>query len=690
MIADTRIGIGIVHCQSAPGSTDIGYTPVFKSDNGKWSSIIDDTGTVFRHVKIEYDTILRMIHFSKDGQGWYMCSMKPVPGRDEEYRASWVYFPASLNLSQKDIKTIIEIAESQIKEKEFDSNKLQEVIQSYNQLNEEPPLYNVPPSQSGFAFRDTSGDFNLYDLYGCMYQKEFTKYEWVLLMDKSSLSFKGNSVKDISNEKIIDSCVIKPIPNEFGFTPYRNGTEFRSPVRIMDGEQLTVEFKKSGYLPIKKSVKTQADFSIKACECKKYFKKSQFVAYDSNTNKQISSAIIKPINAKESKDHLSWIFAEQELENAEFEVKADGYTADSFVFDLRNMSLNDEKNIPLDPEAHEYLFVLPLDKTIVKDADSAEVIIRSQFVIRESPIKGYRCAGMPREDQTNILTAVQQNTTPARPYTGSSYGYNGERGRRMGIFDEDYFGSQNPTPFSNEDKDQENLKSKSIWKYVKYAVCCIGVVVIVSFVGKNAYDYFFNNNVVRGTITEPFRMDDDESDSQWNIAYGYLKEHTNQINKNDMECFDDLKGLYDIVNEYRFKDYIEYIDKHPHHEDILTIDEWKRLYEKSKEICSNKKGVYNRKGAEQSITFESFFKKDFSSMADTEIDNVPEQNGSQKNANNGQVGSSSIANNGMDKKGQQGDHKGNQTGGRQGGAPSGTQEGGNNQGTIQNNQDNNR
>ena len=69
-----------------------------------------------------------MIHFSKDGEGWYMCSMKPIPGRDEEYRASWVYFPSTLDLSQKDIKNVIEVAESQIKQKEFDSNKLQEVI----------------------------------------------------------------------------------------------------------------------------------------------------------------------------------------------------------------------------------------------------------------------------------------------------------------------------------------------------------------------------------------------------------------------------------------------------------------------------------------------------------------------------------------------------------------------------------
>ena len=63
MTTETKIGIGIVHCQSTPGSTDIGFTRVYKSDDGKWSSIIDETGDVFNHVKIDYETILRISFF---------------------------------------------------------------------------------------------------------------------------------------------------------------------------------------------------------------------------------------------------------------------------------------------------------------------------------------------------------------------------------------------------------------------------------------------------------------------------------------------------------------------------------------------------------------------------------------------------------------------------------------------------
>ena len=385
MTTDTKIGIGIVHCQSTPGSTDIGYTPVYKSDNGKWASVIDDTGAVFRHVKVDYETILRMIHFSKDGDGWYMFSMKPIPGRDEEYRASWVYFPSSLDLSQKDIKNIIEVAENQIKEKEFDPNKLQEVILAYQKVNEDSPRYNIPTTQNGYAFRDTSGAYNLYDLYGCMYQKDFTQYEWVILMDKSSLTLKGNSVIDISDKKIVESHIIKPLSNEFGFVPYCGNGVFSSPIRIMDGEYLPVEFRKDGYLPITKNIKSQNDFAISISECKKYFKKSQFVAIDAQTNKRIPSAIIKPSNAKEDISRTRWIFSAQDLENAKINVMAEGYTADSYIVDLREKTLNEEFTFTMEPEAHEYVFVLPLSSSVVKDCNTAEITIRSQYVIKDSP-----------------------------------------------------------------------------------------------------------------------------------------------------------------------------------------------------------------------------------------------------------------------------------------------------------------
>ena len=615
MITEAKIGIGIVHCQSK-GSTVIGYNKVYTSDYGKWSSIIDDTGNVFNYVKIDHDTILRMIHFSKDGDGWYMCSMKPISGRDEEYRASWVYFPSSLDLSQKDIKAVIEVAESQIKQKEFDTNELQNVIQSYTKIIEDSPLYEVPTEQRGFAFRDTSsGNYNLYDLYAYMYQKEFTKYEWVFLMDKSQLSFKGNSVDDISNRKILESYIIKPATNEFGFIPYLNGVEFRSPVRIMEGESLSIEFKKEGYVDIPKTIKTQSDFSISINDCKKYFKESQFVAKDSKNNKRII-AIIKPLNATEDKIEKRWIFNEAELKTVKLNVMAEGYIADSFELDLHDKSLNDEISLPLEPEDHKYLFVLPLDRSVVKDSASIEVSIHSQFKINGSPFEGYKCSGTPREGGTpNMLTAVKPlpGTSPSNSNGVSHTEYNGKKKKHFEDRDK-------PTnlPIGPTFDDSEIEEYNPIWKYVKLAVMGIVALALAAIVGYFVYDKFFRLPAPDDVSADGAVIIDDSEGGglpkdKWDAAYNYLINNDNQIYKKDMEHFDDLKGLFEILNKYDFKTFVESIDKHPHGESILSIKVWKRLYDKAKEIGFNKKGIYDDL-EEPSITFDRFIDNDFSKM----------------------------------------------------------------------------
>lgn len=668
MIIDTKIGIGIVHCQSTPGSTDIGYTPVYKSDNGKWSSLIDDTGDVFRHVKIEYDTILRMIRFSKDGDGWYMCSMKPIPGRDEEYRASWVYFPSSLDLSQKDIKTIIEVAESQIKEKEFDTNKLQEVILSYQKINEDSPRYNIPATQNGYAFRNTSGAINLYDLYGCMYQKEFVQYEWVILMDKTALTLKGNSVIDISDKKIVESHIIKPQQNDFGFVPYFGNSVFSSPIRIMDGEYLPVEFRKDGYLPISKNIKSQNDFVISKNECKKYFKKTQFVAIDAQTNKRISSVIIKPCNAKEDTKRAYWIFLESDLENAKINVMAEGYTAYSYTIDLREKTLNDELSFKMEPEAHEYVFVLPLNSSVVKDCNTAEITIRSQYVIKDSPFEGYRCSGTPREGGIpNRLSIIQQNKT-----VSSSKNNGGHRSNNGGYEQRTAGGYRHAEPvnkhhkpdYDSEEHNDDTVPKNPIWGYVKKAGIAIVAVGLLCVIGYFLYDEFIKDEPyievgTRNSGNNGYEKPDELSNN-WDTAFGYLKEHTNQICKNDMECFDDLKGLYDIVNGYRFKDYIKFIDSHRHRDDILSIDEWKRLYDKSKAIDSNKKGVFNNETDEQSITFEKYFKKDFSKLENIDDNQNVNQNAQQGAQGHGQQGGQGHGKQGGHTNGQQGNQNNQQ------------------------------
>ena len=614
MITDNKIGIGIVHCLSTPGSSDIGYTVVFKSDNGKWSSIIDDTGSVFKYVSVNYETILRMVHFAKDGHGWYMCSMKPIPGRAEEYRATWVYFPSALNLSQKDIKNIIETAECQIKGKEFDENALFELIGKFQKFNDKNPLYSVPLQQEGFAFRDTKGTYNLYDLYDCMYQKSFTKYEWVLLMDKQDVTFKGNGIQDISDEEIIESLIISPKPNKFGFIPYYNGEEFSTPIRIMRGDKISVEFRKNGYANIYKEVRSQDDLVIFKEDCMKAFRTSLFVARDAKTGNKIDSATITPSTRFEYDiSKKLWFFAEQDLDEVQFEVKANGYASDSFVYNLCEKNQNEEIKFELEPETHKYTFELPIEQSVVKDVVSVQFSINSQFAIKESPIKGFKCSGYPSERVVNKLQKEQLSVEKIQPTHGvSKEKENLTTGKK----------NKNVPDQANQDNrntPEETERHNTFVVYAKNIGFIIALLAIISVLGYFVYGEFFSNKKVVENGEQTFNSA--EIVDNWNPAYTYLQQHTSQISKNEMESYDELKGLYDIINSYKFNDLVKYIDKHQHRNDILSIDEWKRLYDKAQKINSNKKGVFNNEESEQSITLENLLNKDFSNIADEDAAN---------------------------------------------------------------------
>ena len=168
------------------------------------------------------------------------------------------------------------------------------------------------------------------------------------------------------------------------------------------------------------------------------------------------------------------------------------------------------------------------------------------------------------------------------------------------------------------------------------------------------YEEFFGNSTQTETGHSAGGKVDDTPDDNWENAFSYLKNNTIQISKKDMEGFEELQGLYDIVNGYRFNDYIEFINKHKHKDDILTIGVWKRLYEKAQNIRANKKGFYNNESDSlQSITFERYLSKDFSSLNDKENNQTDDQSSQQQSQGNGQQGGHSNGQQGGHSNGQQ-------------------------------------
>lgn len=605
MMKNEKIGIGIVHCQSGQNTMTSGFGIAFKSDNCDWSKMIDDTGEVFKYIKINDNSlIIRMIHFTKDG--WYMCSMKPSLSRNGEYRASWVYFPACISLTKEGIRDIINVAESQIERTDFDETKLQNVISQYNNYDKKCPSYIIPSSQSGFAFRNTNGDNDLLELYGSIFQKEFAQYKWVVIMEKSDSLTLKNGIIDISGHQIFKSIIITPTENDFEFTAYLDERKFERAVRITDGEVLTIVYKRDGYKDIPKIVRKQEDLNISSDECYKKIYKSKFIVRNNENQKNVSNAKITALNGQDCDSY--WLFPEKFLGKAEFKVEAEGFiTKDHIKIDLTRQ---DENVFEIEPQKFEYKFSIPLKRAVVRgnNLTEIEITIISQFEIKESPIDGYICVGQPRVGHKNLLTFSSNNTTQK----GYPYTHGGQNITPQG---------SKPTPTLNAPiKTGINRRSSKSGKIFKVIVLALGFVslIIALFLGgvelyKKVTKSTIETEILGGTEnsksdTSCAANDKENSNDTWAAAVKYLKTDTVCIIKDKMEKYGKLEGLYDKINNYKFEELKSFIDNSELKDSILAIPVWKTIYD---QVSGDKKPISDHYCKDNTITLKKYINKAF-------------------------------------------------------------------------------
>lgn len=566
-----QIGIGIVHCLTK--ATTTGYDKVFTSDNEQWSNLIDDTGDVFKYIKLtQLDIVVRMIKFVRDG--WYMCSMKPVHGRDGEYRACWIYFPVSLDIDANGIEYIINHVEKEIKTNDFNEQSLRNIADKYSQMSEHAAFFKVPNQQQGFAIRYVDEGYqSLYDIYGNIYQKDFAKYNWVILMPKSSVEVKiqGN-IDDITSAKLIGSHVVI-LNAKDGFVPYHNGQEFCNAIRITEEETLTIEWRKDGYRPIQKKGQKEADFEISRNDYERIFRVDLIKVYDSETGRQLNRPRYKFNSGRWSDDKKEVYIKEDQLSNVEVTVSVDTYVSETIPLNLSNQVEKTIINIRLRPEKHSYVFKIQLD--------NGEYITTEQYIsqkqLTECPIRGYECVDRIREDKPNSVRYVGiKGKVPA-----------GER--------EDNYLENN----ANRDYPKKRPWYKRINWNVLILILFILLICAIGYVG---YKMFFDGPKTTIEYIQPAK-DYEQGDSAWDDAKAYINSGKTKWVKTEMDQYKDLEGLYDFINNYKFNEIKKVMDKHK--DDFNGVDVYKRLYD----IAIRKpykRGPYSEDG---SITIENYLKR---------------------------------------------------------------------------------
>lgn len=420
---EAKIGIAIIHCLTKSGGLDV----AFRTDEGSWGNVLEDTGKVFSYIN-PVGALVRMVKFTN--HGWYMCSMKPVPGRAEEYRASWIYFPASLNLEGADILNIIEETEFSIESDEIYEQALRKIVLRHSADCANALGYDMAADRSGYAIRYVDdGNPSFFDVLGKIYQREFTEYKWVILMKHSEVELRQDAtLRDLTPLSLKESYVIQPpVDDKFGFLPYLNGQQFTDPVRIVEGEMLDVVWKQKGYEDINKIIGNTNSNVIKENDVKKIIEFSQ-ISVESIEGATISYGKITLLPAQLDTVKQRWIVKYSDLSKARFTVNAEGYEPKP-EDEIDLSKIKDGQPIKIRLKEKEYIYSFKVCLDVKKEIYTPEYEYKSPKKIDRVPFEGFKLKQgkrpVEKKDGYNILIVDTGKsgvppTPPPKPNNASS------------------------------------------------------------------------------------------------------------------------------------------------------------------------------------------------------------------------------------------------------------------------------
>lgn len=198
-------------------------------------------------------------------EGALFAIVKPANGgRSNDYISSWVFVPAELEISGKELKEVIEKATNILSGIEPDIDEINSIVNKKYQTRESVPYYS-PSDLSSFldAVRYYGGSgFSLSEILNSPFQNTYSKYRRVFLIDGET-EVRFQKAEDLSKQEIV-SFVTIPVPSREpnGFMPYLDNNPYTKPICVQEKTKVTITWKKKGYEDISYSFNASPESTI--------------------------------------------------------------------------------------------------------------------------------------------------------------------------------------------------------------------------------------------------------------------------------------------------------------------------------------------------------------------------------------------------------------------------------------------
>ena len=505
---NNKLGLKIVRINQ-------GYTDLFEiNGDQKWTKNVWDIRKDLENID-NLDGSSAVLMLTSIDTGHILTVASLIEGRITDCISAWVYVPASINISGKELVEIVDAVKKEVLANERNDEKLSQL---FSKIYESAPAAKITPKSAGekcaFRYYGQGAKYTLSELLKDMCQSYYKNYKSVFLLDNCT-KLRCLSGDNLSDHKVYSMIVVKSPGKIDSFVPYIGKQIFSTDVYAIEGDVINVEWKQNGFKTITKS------FSVaKGVECPIPTRNEYMMVIDYNVIQVLDEKSGKEINNYNLRINGCDIPCGQRvaisidaIAQSRVEIYSEGYEEWVKTYDLRRQHV-----VYMKKKSFAYSFVL-----LSKNHKEIHIEYPTKGFLEECPIEGYR-------PYRGKLDPYRDNWLEYKPFTKSVkiilsiiFAVILIIGVGAGWFLADY------------------LNEKEISNYKKQ-------------ISTLTYDL---NNSKKSTHVEQRQEPQQPEAPNWEQVIEYLDKNA-KWERSAMEKFAAIQGLWDALNYREFENILQY------------------------------------------------------------------------------------------------------------------------------------
>lgn len=513
---NNKLGLKIVQVSQ-------GYKDLFEINDDKvWTKNVRDIRNDLKNID-NLDGSSAVLMLTSIDSGHILTIALIIEGRTTDFISAWIYIPASIDITGKELVEIVDAVKKEILLNELNDEKLSQL---FSKEYKSAPAAKITSksTREKFAFRyyGQGAKYTLCELLNDIYQPYYRNYKSIFLLDKSS-NLKFNQGDNLTDEKVSPMVYVKSPNHVNSFTPYFNGQPFERPMFAVEGDMIQIEWRRNEYESISTDTTVRKDISFSYPTPDQYIKilPYNYITVLDEENQDINEYELFVAKRKINKNTNIRI-NEANIKNISVEIRAEGFEPETNQYDLTK-----SVQIKLIKKTYKYDLRIPTITTINNER-FLTITISCHRELKKSPIKGY-------DTKNSSITPNSTNYLKFKPFTRKFWIISLIYSiivLLLGIWGgyalNDFIGSKvDNQEVSKLPKENADLKSRTKEHE------------------KHNYTY-----------TPKGETDNNEAYSI-EAVISYL-DSNNKWNRTEMEKFVEIQGLWDALNHYNLNKILQY------------------------------------------------------------------------------------------------------------------------------------